>query len=161
MLDSVNDRVLKSILAIVLLLISFDFFRSGSRRVKEIRHLKLLVVSTGFISGILTGLYGIGVLVPAVLSRMGLNKRNFRGSICFVFTAESIMRITGYICRGIIDFEIFMNFISLIPAAAAGVIVSRIADRNADDNMIRKVVIIVLIFSALMLLVKNRFGLFQ
>ena len=32
LLDSVNDRILKSILALVLLIISFDFFRAGGRK---------------------------------------------------------------------------------------------------------------------------------
>ena len=160
LLDTVNDRILKSILAVVLLVISLDFFRSGKKEIKkETKYIKLLVLSAGFFSGILTSLYGIGVLIPAVMSRTGLNKRDFRGSICFIFTAESIMRITGYIYKGIIDMDIFMDILSLIPAAAAGVALSRIADKKADDNMIRKIVITVILFSAVLLLVKNRFGL--
>ncbi len=158
LLDSVNDRILKSVLALVLLAISIDFFKTGKKEKKEIKHVRLVIVITGFLSGILTGLYGIGVLVPAVLSRMGLNRRDFRGSICFLFTAESIIRITGYYLSGIINRNIIMNFLVLIPAAASGVILSRFIDRNIDENMIRRIVIIVLILSAVMLLVKNRFG---
>jgi uncharacterized membrane protein YfcA len=160
LLDSVNDRILKSILGVVLLIISIDFFL-GRKRIRkgESRTNTALIISTGFISGILMGLFGIGVLIPAVLNRMGLDKRTFRGSLCFVFTAESIIRITGYTMRGIINMDIFLNFLFLIPAAFAGVILSRIADRKINDNMIRKIVIIVLIISAVLLIIKNRFGL--
>ena len=160
LLDTVNDRILKSILAIVLLFISIDFFRTSKSVRNEFRYLKILIISTGFVSGILTGLYGIGVLVPAVLSKSGLNKRAFRGSLCFIFTAESILRITGYIYKGIINPDIFYNFLYLLPTAASAVLLSRIADRRVDDNMIRKIVVVVLIISAMMLLIKNRFGLF-
>ncbi len=117
--------------------------------------MKLLIISSGFVSGILTGLYGIGVLVPAVLSKSGLNKRDFRGSLCFIFTAESILRITGYLYKGIINLEIFYNFLYLLPTAASAVLLSRIADRRVDDNMIRKIVVIVLIISAMLLLIKT------
>ena len=159
LLDSVNDRILKSILAVVLIAVGLDFFRE-KKKYRETEYTKLIVLGTGFVSGILTGLYGIGVLVPAALSRIGLDRRDFRGSICFVFTAESIMRITGYILKGIINKEIFFDFIFLIPAAASGVILSRFADRRADDNFIRRIVFSVLMLSAVILLIRNRFSLF-
>lgn len=163
LLDSVNDRILKSILGVVLLMISIDFFL-GRKKVRKAESSnksvnQALIISTGFISGILMGLFGIGVLIPAVLNRMGLDKRNFRGSLCFVFTAESIIRVTGYTMKGIINMDIFYNFLFLVPAAFAGVILSRIVDRKINDNMIRKIVIIVLIISAVLLIIKNRFGL--
>ena len=158
LLDTVNDRILKSILAVVLLGISINFFRGKKEKSCKNKHIKTVIILTGFVSGILTGLYGIGVLVPAVLNRMRLDKRDFRGSICFLFTAESLLRITGYILKGIINKEIFLSFLFLVPSASAGVILSRFADKKIDDNMIRKIVIIVLIVSAVLLLIKNRFG---
>ena len=79
LLDTVNDRILKSILAVVLLGISIDFFRGKKEKSCKNKHIKTVIILTGFVSGILTGLYGIGVLVPAVLNRMRLDKRDFRG----------------------------------------------------------------------------------
>ncbi len=158
LLGSVNDRILKSILALVLIMISIDFFfKKGQKDLSE-KEMKYLIPFTGFVSGILMGLYGIGVLIPAVLSRTGLERRNFRGTVCFIFSIESMIRIAAYVYTGIISREILILFISLLPFAAAGVLAGRIADKQIDDNLLRKIIVAVLFVSAVFLLFKNRFG---
>ena len=158
LLGSVNDRILKSILALVLIMISIDFFFKKWQKDLSEKEMKYLIPFTGFVSGILMGLYGIGVLIPAVLSRTGLERRNFRGTVCFIFSIESMIRIAVYVYTGIISREMLILFISLLPFAAAGVLAGRIADKRIDDNLLRKIIVAVLFVSAVFLLFKNRFG---
>ena len=54
---------------------------------------EFMLVLIGIISGLLCGLYGVGALLAAYVSRVAENSHEFKANICVVFVVENTIRI--------------------------------------------------------------------
>ena len=150
-----NDRILKSILGIVVVAMGLEMLtrKSSKNETKKNNIVFLLII--GVISGILAGLYGIGALLVAYISRTTDNKSAFRGNICCVFLVDNIFRFILYLFTGILNKEVLMLTLFLSPAVLLGMIIGIKVDSNMKEETVEKSVIALLIISGMALIVKN------
>ena len=94
-LKNADTGLIKIILGFVIVCIGAEMF------FRELHHGKIKESNTvlgviGILSGILCGLYGIGALMGAYVSRVTDDSHSFKANICMVFLVENTFRIIMY-----------------------------------------------------------------
>lgn len=151
-----NDWILKSIFGIIVTGMAIEIWLRKSAKPNKPN--KKLLVTIGVISGLLAGMYGIGALLVAYISRTANNRNNFRADICFVFLLENLFRLVLYCVTGLITKDIIFLTLSLLPAVVAGLFIGfKIDAKIKKEETITKTVVILLAISGITLLIKNAF----
>lgn len=113
------------------------------------------LIIVGLISGVLSGIFGIGALMVAYINRYSGSNSEFRGNICFVFAADNVFRFILYIITGVLTWQNFTQALWLLPCTILGLFVgTKLADR-IGDTLARKVTSGLLIFSGLSVVATN------
>ncbi len=116
---------------------------------------KFALIAIGLVSGVLSGIFGIGALMVAYINRYSGSNSEFRGNICFVFAADNVFRMLLYIPTGVMTLEIVKQALWLIPCTVLGLFLgTKLADR-IGDVVARKVTSGLLIFSGLSVIITN------
>ncbi|WMC93751.1 sulfite exporter TauE/SafE family protein [Kineothrix sp. MB12-C1] len=116
---------------------------------------KAVLFLIGALSGLISGLYGIGALLAAYMSRTTKNSGAFKGNICIVFMIENTFRIIIYLLSGIINKEVFVKAAYLMPFMAVGLAGGLMVSGFMPEKIIKRLVIIMLIISGAALVIKN------
>ncbi len=116
---------------------------------------KVVLLFIGILSGVLCGLFGIGALLAAYISRTTTDNSSFRGNLCAVFCIENTLRIIVYAATGIINWQICKTAICLIPFMLLGLGIGISATRAIDEKIVKKVVCVMLILSGISLVILN------
>ncbi len=154
LLKHTDTRVIKILFGIVVILIGIEmFFREKQKSRRKSSPLILGII--GFLSGMLCGLYGIGALLAAYVSRVTEDTKAFRANLSIVFIAENTFRVFIYCFTSIITLEIFLQALLLIPAMLVGLFLGIKSSFVLDEKLVRKLVIIMLILSGLALVLNN------
>ncbi len=150
-LKNVDTALIKQIFGIVIILIGIEMlFREF--RPKKMKQSKVMLVLIGLLSGILCGLYGIGALLGAYISRVTEDISSFKANICVVFLIENTFRIISYLLSGIITPETLKQILWLFPLMLLGLGLGIFSGRFLNEKKIKVLVIILLIFSGLLLI---------
>lgn len=150
-----NDRILKSILGVVVVGMALEMWTRKPNKNESQKNNPIFMVLIGVMSGVLAGLYGIGALLVAYISRTTDNKSEFRANICCVFLVDNIFRFFLYLYTGILNKEIFILTLFLSPAVFLGMMIGIKVDSKMKEETVKKVVIYLLIISGTVLLVKS------
>ena len=150
-----NDRILKSILGIVVVGMALEMLTRKPTKNETKKNSPIFLIIIGILSGILAGLYGIGALLVAYISRTTNNKSEFRANICCVFLVDNVFRLFLYLFTGILNKEIFILTLIISPAVILGMIVGVKVDSKMKEETVKKSVIALLIISGTVLLVKS------
>ena len=150
-----NDRILKSILGVVVVGMALEMWTRKPNKNESQKNNPIFMVLIGVMSGVLAGLYGIGALLVAYISRTTDNKSEFRANICCVFLVDNIFRFFLYLYTGILNKEIFILTLFLSPAVFLGMMIGIKVDSKMKEETVKKVVIYLLIISGIILLLKS------
>lgn len=149
------DWILKSILGIVVMGIALEMLTRKTVKSKNKKANIVFLIIIGVISGILAGLYGIGALLVAYVSRTTDNKNEFRGNICCVFLVDNIFRFFLYLFTEILTKEVIMMTLFLSPAVILGMIIGVKIDSKMSEETVKKSVIVLLMSSGVLLFLKS------
>ncbi|MBS6194741.1 MAG: sulfite exporter TauE/SafE family protein [Clostridiales bacterium] len=116
---------------------------------------KLAVI--GILSGLLCGLFGIGALLAAYISRTTEDNSSFRGNLCVVFLVENTFRIILYGVTGILTKNLMIQALSLFPVMLTGLISGLWLSHQTGEKLIKKISIFFLILSGLSLTINQLF----
>jgi hypothetical protein len=89
------------------------------------------------------------------MSRVTDDSHSFKANICIVFLVENTFRIIFYALCGIITSDILKQAFHLLPIMLVGLFLGMISSKVLDEKIVRKLVIIMLIISGIVL-VMNR-----
>lgn len=154
LLKNGNITLLKIIFGFVVILIGVEmFFREYQK--KKTKASPIILGLIGTVSGLLCGLFGIGALIAAYVSRTTDNNSSFRGNICIVFFVENTFRIILYCVTGIINITILKEAIILFPFMLVGLIIGNKLTKVFDEKVVKKAVIVMLVLSGVSLVIKN------
>jgi hypothetical protein len=153
-LKNADTHIIKMVFGFVIILIGIEMLLREIRT-KKAKQSKIVLVMIGVISGLLCGLYGIGALLGAYMSRVTDDSHSFKANICIVFLVENTFRIIFYALCGIITFDILKQAFHLLPIMLVGLFLGMISSKVLDEKIVRKLVIIMLIISGVVL-VMNR-----
>ena len=116
---------------------------------------EFMLVLIGIISGLLCGLYGVGALLAAYVSRVAENSHEFKANICVVFVVENTIRIILYVATGILTLSVLKQVVILIPFMLAAVFLGMKSSSVLNEKIIKKIVIVLLILSGIVLIINN------
>ena len=146
LLKNVNASAIKVVFGVMIILL-------GSEMYLRERHPGKMKNSK--IAGVLCGLFGVGALLAAYVSRVTDNGSGFKANISMVFLVESTFRIGLYIALKILTMEIFCHTLMLFPFSLLGLWVGMKCSSKMDDRIIKRLIVILLIVSGISLIVTN------
>jgi uncharacterized membrane protein YfcA len=149
-----NTQVIKVIFGIVVMLVGIEMFLR-ERQSKKRETSPIILTMIGIISGILCGLFGVGALLAAYVSRTTQNSSEFRGNISVVFIVENTFRIILYLVTGILKMSLVKTAVILMPFMLLGLVVGILLSKKIQEKVAKKAVVIMLIISGCSLILQN------
>lgn len=146
-----NAGLIKRFFGLAVLLISLDLLlqekRPGRRALP-----RAAIGGIGVLSGLLSGLFGIGALMSAYISRVTPDVRAFKANLCAVFLAEAVYRILLYAILGILNTEALVRAALLLPVMLLSLWLGMRCSGKLPDRTVRRTVIALLMLSGLLLI---------
>ena len=156
LLKHTDAGLLKVIFGIAVIIIGIEMlFREMKSSNGKSGGSKIILVLIGIISGLLCGLYGVGALLAAYVSRVSENSHEFKANICVVFVVENTIRIILYAATGILTLAVLKQVVILIPVMLAAVFLGMKSSSVLNEKVIKKIVIVLLILSGIVLIINN------
>ncbi len=154
LLKNVNAKYIKIAFGVLIILLGIEmYFREKSKA--QIKESKILLGVVGVMSGILCGIFGVGALLAAYVGRVAKSSDAFKANICAVFTSENIFRVILYSAMGVINLTSLKQTLILVPFMLIGLFAGIKSSQFLDEKVIKKLVILLLILSGIMLIIKN------
>lgn len=154
LLKNVNTQYIKIVFGIVVIFIGLEMYFREKRNL-TCKQSKIILAIIGVLSGILCGLFGVGALLAAYVGRVTDTSNEFKANICAVFIVENTFRMILYSAIGIITFHTLRQSVLLMPFMLTGLYAGIKSGQIIDEKNVKKMVIILLIFSGFMLILKN------
>jgi len=152
LLKNVDARAIKIFFGLVIVAIALEMLLRNGRKSKQSRWLMLVV---GILSGMLCGLFGVGALLGAYLSRVTDDTHAFKGNLCMVFFVENTFRLILYVASGIITLPAFTQALWLAPLMLLSLWLGMRAGRIINEKAAKKIVLIMLLVSGLALIINS------
>lgn len=135
---------------LVIVLVGLDMLLRGSGpRTEQAAPWKTVLI--GLVSGVLCGLYGVGALLGAYLSRVTEDSHAFKANLCMVFAVENTFRIALYLATGVFTAEAWRRAAVLLPVMLLGLWVGMKCSARLNEQAARRAVTLALIASGLAL----------
>jgi len=152
LLKSVDARIIKLFFGVVIVLIALEMLLRSGGKAKESRLLMLVI---GVLSGMLCGLFGVGALLGAYLSRVTDDTHAFKGNLCMVFFVENTFRLVLYIASGIITAAAVQQALWLAPVMLVSLWLGMKAGRFIQEKTAKKIVLMMLLISGIALIINS------
>ncbi|MGI6201457.1 MAG: sulfite exporter TauE/SafE family protein [Christensenellales bacterium] len=148
-----NAALLKCVLGVVIIGMGIEMLTRQNTQKKKPPKGVLFVI--GLVSGVLAGMYGIGALLAAYVSRTTDEPGAFRANLCFVFAVDNVARMILYLATGILTWQVLGFALFLAPAAGLGLALSLRFGRRIPVRAVTLVTIGMLIVSGAALVIQN------
>ncbi len=109
----------------------------------------------GIVSGVLTGLFGIGTFLAAYVKKTTSSLEEFKANISALFLIENVFRIIVYSCIGIITVGILKRTAILFPFMLIGLFGGMKICNILPEKIVRFVVTIFLFVSGILMILLN------
>ena len=154
LLKNVDARYIKIFFGVIVILLGIEMFLREAKLLSP-KQSYLFLGIVGVLSGVLCGMFGVGALLAAYIGRTTENSTQFKANISAVFIVENTFRIILYSALGIITLSSLKYSVILMPFMLAGLFLGIKSGTILDEKNVKKLVIILLIISGVMLIVKN------
>lgn len=154
MLKNINAQLGKVIFGFVIIAVGANMLLRSDQPKKE-KESNAFLLGIGLLSGLLCGIYGIGVLAAVFMSRVTDDPRAFKANACVVFLINGIFRIVAYSILGIITLESLKLSFMLFPMTLTGLWCGIKLSSKMNDKLVKKIVNVMLIISGVVLVVSN------
>lgn len=148
-----DARILKVGFGILVVLLAVDMLFQKEK--KPFPGGKVILSLMGIVSGLVCGMYGVGALAAAYVSRVTENNESYRGNLCIVFTTDNVFRIALYFATGILKTEMLLQALKLLPLMLIGLTAGIWTVKKISPIWIRRAVILALIVSGVVLILNN------
>jgi hypothetical protein len=122
---------------------------------KKIKPSKMLLVTIGVLSGLSSGLFGVGVLLVVYIRMTTDDMSSFKGNICAIFLTENFARIVMYLILGLFTAPVLKNVALVTPFIAAGLFLGHKASSFLDERKAKITVMAMLIVSGIAIVISN------
>lgn len=117
---------------------------------KQVKNEKLAFASIGFISGLLSASTSIGgPPVILFLVNQGVDKQTFRANLVAYYLVVALVVILAFVLSGVITTTVIQYAIWFLPATLLGTITGIKLAHKIDENLFRKIALIVVTIAAL------------
>lgn len=154
LLKNVDARVIKLVFGVVVVLLGAEMLsREYSNR--KLRSSKPVLLLIGVTAGVLSGMFGVGALLAAYVSRVTEGGDAFKANISAVFIADNTFRIVLYSVLGLLTFDTVKFVLTLLPFALLGLFAGMRCSSRMDEKLVRKITSVLLVLSGISLILKN------
>ena len=116
---------------------------------------RMMLRLIGLLSGVLCGLFGVGALLAAYVSRVTQGSDSFKANISAVFIADNTFRLFLYTYLHLLTWETLQMSLTLIPCALVGLFLGIRCCHFLNETKIRKLTALLLILSGISLIGRN------
>ncbi len=156
LLKNLDSAILKIVFGIAILLISADILlRFRTNQENNHKGSKLVLTVIGVISGVLSGLFGVGAFLVAYINRTTDNASAFRANLCIVFMADNLFRIILYSATGILTLSLLKQALILIPFMVLSLFLGIFLSKKINETAIKIIVAVLLILTGISLIITN------
>ena len=115
--------------------------------------IRIRSAATGFVSGILNGMFGSGGGIAAVplLERLGVEPKKSHATSVVIIFFLSIAAAIGYYAGGGLNFEMAFSY---IPSGLAGAAIGAVVLKKIDNSLMRRIFGIIMLISAVRMMTK-------
>ncbi len=153
-LKNLDASLLKIIFGVIVILIGFEMWISASKSNQKNPNI-IIGFIWGLASGVMCGMFGVGALLGAYVSKTTSNIEEFKGTLSIVFLVDGIFRIVLYSVTGILNLEVLKLYFTLLPFALTFLFIGIKCAKKVDESILKKIVIILLIMSGASMIVTN------
>lgn len=154
MLKNVDTRAIKLVFGVVVIVLGVEMLlREYSKR--NTNSSKILLAIIGVMSGVLCGLFGVGVLLAAYVSRVTKGNESFKANISAVFIVDNTFRLILYSILHILTIDTIKMSLILIPFAFIGLMAGIKCGNIMNEKFVRRLTAILLVISGISLIIKN------
>lgn len=154
MLKNVDARFIKLVFGVAVIALGMEMLMRECSK-KRARSSKLVLGIIGVTAGMLCGLFGVGALLAAYVSRVTENDESFKANISAVFIVDNTFRIILYKTLGLLTLGTLKSVLLLIPFALLGLFTGIKCCGHMNEKNVRKITIVLLILSGISLVLKN------
>lgn len=120
LLKNVDVTAMKMVFGVVLILLSVEqLWRELRGKPGKAAHPALMLM-LGISAGVLCGMFGVGALLAAYLSRVTTDDMTYKGTMSVIFTVENAFRIVAYSVTGLLTTASLINAAMLLPFMGLG-----------------------------------------
>ena len=154
MLKNVNTSIIKLIFGVVVIVLGLEMLlREYSKDSGKSSRILLAII--GVASGVLCGLFGVGALLAAYVSRVTDDSQTFKANISAVFIVDNTFRIILYSTLHILTLDTLKRSLILIPFVLIGLIAGMKCSSIMNKNLAKKITALLLVISGISLVIKN------
>ena len=154
LLKSVDARAIKIVFGVVVILLGLEMLsREYSKR--TLRSSRLMLAVIGVTAGVLCGLFGVGALLAAYISRVTEGGDAFKANISAVFIVDNTFRMVLYSVLHLLTFQTVKTALLLIPFALLGLFLGMRSSRRLNEASVRKLTAVLLALSGVSLILTN------
>ena len=154
LLKNVDARAIKLVFGVVVVALGAEMFlREYSK--KRMRSSKIVLAVIGVTAGVLCGLFGVGALLAAYVSRVTEDGGSFKANISAVFIVDNTFRIVLYSVLGLLTFDTLKTALLLMPFGFAGLFLGIKCSSRMNESLVRKITSVLLVLSGISLILKN------
>lgn len=154
LLKSVDPGPLKVLFGLAVIAVGAEMLLR-EKHPKEQTEARVIGWLAGLASGVLCGLFGVGALLAAYLSRSTRDSETMKANVSALFVADNLFRILLYSVMGIITLSSVKTALTLLPAALLGLLCGIKSGGRLDEKRVRLLVIVLLMLSGVVLIGKN------
>lgn len=154
LLKNVDVTAIKLVFGVVVILLGAEML-SREYSGKKIRASKPALVIIGLAAGVLCGLFGVGALLAAYISRVTEDGSSFKANISAVFIVDNTFRIILYSALGLLTLDTLKFALLLLPFVLLGLFAGIKCSNYMNEKLVRKITSVLLILSGISLILKN------
>ena len=107
------------------------------------------------VSGMIAGLFGVGALLAASMSRTADSPEEYRATLGLVFAVENIFRIVLYSVMGLLHAAMVVDALKLVPCMLVGMLAGSALSKRMNPQRLTQAVMVMLMISGLALILQN------
>lgn len=154
LLKHVDARAVKVLFGVVVAALGAEMFSLEYSK-KRLRSSKIVLAIIGVTAGVLCGLFGVGALLAAYVSRVTEDGGSFKANISAVFIVDNTFRIVLYSVLGLLTFDTLKTALLLLPFALAGLFLGMKCSSRMNESLVKKITSVLLVLSGISLILKN------
>ncbi len=154
LLKNVDAGAIKLVFGIIVAAFGLEMLAQGSGH-KVVRASKTALAVIGVSAGVLCGLFGVGALLAAYVSRVTDNGDSFKANISAVFIADNTFRIILYSLLGLLTLDTVKTVLLLFPLALLGLFAGMKCSARLNTVLVSKLTSALLVLSGIALILKN------
>lgn len=152
LLKNVDVTAMKAVFGVVLILLSVEqLWRELRGKPSRAGH-PALMLTLGISAGVLCGMFGVGALLAAYLSRVTTDDATYKGTMSIIFTIENFFRVLAYSATGLLTAVSLTRAAILLPFMGAGLFLGIRLSNRLNARTMRLIIGVMLLLSGLPLL---------